>query len=788
MRKLVWIPILVILAIVAGRFLYYGYGSRYTPPVRALPEVEFDASARSARLEAVDNPTVSKGVVAIDYTHSNALYIEELNVLLSKLVNRGYRYEIILDQTAEAASGDSDSASRGLADKLRYAQALILPLPRLEYSADEIAEIKNFVQKGGRVLVIGDPTRTVVVEALNSISAVFGIIYANDYLYSQTNKDTNYRNVIYTNFKDSPLTKGLDQDHKVIFYGGGSLNAPGHEIIMGDGTTFSSISEGGRKFASAALTTNDQVLALTDLTFLSEPYSAAESNGAFINNIASFLTGGQRDFELKDFPFFLNPQVNIVYDNSLVLNSQLDNSVKLKEFLEKNDHTVTFTDKISSSEDVIFVGRFDDTAAIKDYLVDGGITILDLDQKVEGEAGTAEPPKSKQALIDTSDTPAGKEDRFVAGRIQIKGIGDLERGGSTLFYLDRQDGRNILIILSDTPETNADAFDIVFENRLSECRLSANIAVCQTQEPGDELPPSLRSKRIDKILVVAGDSGRPREDQLTGALEFTQALSKSYTVDDWFISDKGSPDVDELLEYDAVIWTTGDYWDDSIQEEDAALLSKYIELGGNLILSGASIGFDWDHTEFLTKVAHADYLDFAAQSDLELALPDHPIAEGFAEGEVLPFTFTVETTSSTTATTSLDAELTPDVVNHTADARVIFKRGPESEQAGAASVIAYEDDRSRVAYYAFPIYLLPQEQRNLLIGNTVEWFTRKALSLPDEKDYQPFQPTPDDASAEPTPTATPEGAEGGDGGGDGNNNDNSNNTGNGDNSTGGTGG
>ncbi len=757
MRRLIWIvPLAVILAVVIGRLFYYSsFGSSYTARSPELPETNFEAFAKSARLEAVDNPTVSKGVVAIDYTHSNALFIEELNVLVSKIVSRGFKYEIILSPSAEASADESTEAS-SLADKLRYAQALILPLPRIEYTDEEIAEIKSFVQKGGRVLIIGDPTRTIVVEALNSIAGSFGIIYANDYLYSLENNDNNYRNVAYTNFKESPLTKGLDRDSKVIFYGGGSINAPGHEIILGDETTHSSVSEGSRIMTAAALAADDKVLALGDLTFLGEPYSAAESNGTLINNMADFLTGGKRDFELKDFPFFLNSQIDVVFDNSLVLNSQFDNSVKLKEFLEKSDRTVTFTDKIDDNKDVIFVGRFDQAEPVQDFLADGGITILDLDEENKTDKPATEmTDKEKQAAL-VSDAPPGEEDRFITGRIRIEGVGELERGGSTLFYLDQKEGRNVLIILSDTPKTNTDAFELLFENKLSDCRLSNTIAVCQTQEPDGQLPPSLRSKRVNKVLIVSGDSGRPRGGNQTGFVEFTTALSETYKVDNWIISEKGSPDVDELLEYDAVIWTTGDYWDDSISDEDAALLSKYIEIGGNLILAGASIGFDWDHTDFLTQVAHADYLDLAEQRDLEVALPDHPIAEGFVEASIITFT---ETSSSS------EEIVGPDVINNTPNARVIFQRGPDSQQPGAASIVAYEDDRAKIAYFAFPIYLLPAEQRDLLINNTVDWFSRKPLPLPDEKDYEPFEPAPTpegttepnpEGTAEPTPEGTAE--------------------------------
>jgi hypothetical protein len=720
MRRLIgFVPVTIILTMVIGRLFYYhGFGSSYAAHSAELPETNFETFAKSARLEAVDNPTISQGVVAVDYAHNNALFIEELNVLFARIVSRGFKYELILKSSAEASSSDKvKMAASGLTGKLRYAQALILPLPRVEYTAEEVAEIKSFVQKGGRVLIIGDPTRTIGVEALNSIAGSFGVIYADDYLYSLEHNDNNYRNVVYTHFKESQLTRGLDKDGKVIFYGGGSISAPGHEIILGDETTHSNVSEGGRILAAAALTTDKKVLALGDLTFLTEPYSAAASNGILINNMAEFLTGGKRDFELKDFPFFFNAQVDLVYDNSLVLNSQLDHSIKLKEFLEQNHHTVTFSDKIGGSNDVIFVGRFDEAKAVQDFLANGGITLLGPDAEDDShKPATQRTDKQREAI--ERDTPPGEEDGFITGRIHIQGIGELERGGSTLFYLDQKEGRNVLIILSDTPRTNADAFKLLLENKLADCRLSETIAVCQTQTPDGQLPPSRRSRRIDKILVVSGDSGRPGADKRTGAVEFTNALSHTYQVDAWTLSEKGALDVAQLLEYDAVIWTTGSYWDDSIDDEAAALLSKYIEAGGNLILSGAFIGFDWDHTDFLTQVAHADYLDFAEQRDLKVALPDHPIAEGFAKGSTIPFT---ETSASS------DKIVGADVIRNTPNARVIFQRGPKSKHPGAASIVAYEDDRAKIAYFAFPIYWLPAEQRNLLINNTVDWFSRKTL-------------------------------------------------------------
>ncbi|MBN1993256.1 MAG: hypothetical protein JW953_11170 [Anaerolineae bacterium] len=782
MRKSIWIPLVVIfvvaiLAFVAGRFFYYGAkANAYTPPERTRATVELEASAKSARLEAVDKPTVTRGVVVVDYAHSNALFIEELNVLLSKLVARGFDYELVLgannnDEEEENGKKNNNDAE-ALADKLAYASSLILPLPRDEYSPAEIVAIERFVEKGGRVLIIGDPTRTVVVEALNSIAGAFGIIYANDYLYSLENNDNNYRNVVYTHFKKSPLTAGLtDGESKIIFYSGNSVYAPGYEIILGDETTHSSTSEGGRNLAAAALTTNDQVLALGDLTFFVEPYSAAENNGLLINNIAAFLSGGERDYELSDFPFFFNPTVDIVFDNTLVFNSQFDDSVKLKEALEKVDRTVSFADNIGQENDMIFIGRFDETAVISDYLKAGHITILAPDEKTEAEEALANAEKEadQNKVAQVNDESPDVEERFIDGRIQVEGMGELERGGSTLFYLHQEPERNVLIILSDNLDTNADAFELLLDHEFTDCQASPTIAVCQTQEPGGELPPSLRSYRIDTILIVADDSGRAREDAQTGALDYYNVLSSTYKVDTWTTSSDGYPGIGQLLEYDAIIWTTGDYWDDSIGEEGAALLAEYVEVGGNLIMSGASIAFDWEHSDFMSAVAHAKYQGVAEQFDLQVALADHPIAKDFNEGETITF---VDTPSG--------EPLEIDIVSHTPEARVIFARGPQSDEAGAASVIAYEDNRAKIAYLAFPFYLLPAERQDLLLNNTLKWFTKKALPVPDDKDYKPFdseeeqQPPEEEEETGEEENGQENGGENGEGDGNGNNNQDEN--------------
>ncbi len=64
----------------------------------------------------------------------------------------------------------------------------------------------------------------------------------------------------------------------------------------------------------------------------------------------------------------------------------------------------------------------------------------------------------------------------------------------------------------------------------------------------------------------------------------------------------------------------------------------------------------------------------------------------------------------------------PNAIAPLEDAQTIFVRGPSSETKGEASMIVYQDPRSRVAYIAFPVFLMPEEEQARLVNNVVRWF------------------------------------------------------------------
>lgn len=83
---------------------------------------------------------------------------------------------------------------------------------------------------------------------------------------------------------------------------------------MGDDNTASSATDRPGNLALAVLSANEKVLALGDMDFLAAPYYTSLDNSAFVARIADFLvTTEERRFVLRDFPFFYQENVDLVY-------------------------------------------------------------------------------------------------------------------------------------------------------------------------------------------------------------------------------------------------------------------------------------------------------------------------------------------------------------------------------------------------------------------------------------------------------------------------------------------
>jgi hypothetical protein len=289
----------------------------------ALPTM---AAVTADMASAGERAPSTQGQVIIDRVHENKVDDAELNVLVSHLTARGL--EIV--SNGDPVNGlQSQAAWPGM---LRAASALVVIAPHQPFTAPEIKEVERFVEQGGRVVLMGDPSRFALrpadvedplgdvlgdilvpesdVAALNSLASSFGLSFADDVLYNTVDNAGNYQYVILRDFAVSSLTAGLQE---VVFYATHSILVDGETLIAADENTASLLSERQGGLATMSLGGEGRVLAVGDYTFMTEPYDTTANNGRLIANIADYVAGAVRTFGLSDFPSFFGDQTDLSY-------------------------------------------------------------------------------------------------------------------------------------------------------------------------------------------------------------------------------------------------------------------------------------------------------------------------------------------------------------------------------------------------------------------------------------------------------------------------------------------
>ena len=246
-----------------GATLYFYRGS-YTPPPSAkvateqitLPSL---ASSSRAPSEAV---VLRAGVLLIDNIHNNAFDVEELDTLDSKVAGRGYDIQFMVGRDVRFPRIPPLTL---LEQQLRKADSFAVVLPTIGYDAAEVELVKRFVSKGGRLLLIGDPTRS---HQANSLADAFGLLFQTGYLYNVVDHDLNFRNIFVRDFRPDQVTEGLEA---IALYTAGSIKSTGPPLALADTNTFSSRLERIDPFTPIVKGTDGNVLAIADLTFLTPP-------------------------------------------------------------------------------------------------------------------------------------------------------------------------------------------------------------------------------------------------------------------------------------------------------------------------------------------------------------------------------------------------------------------------------------------------------------------------------------------------------------------------------------
>jgi len=726
--------------------------------------------------EYQDEPIDGEGKVIIDLTHGNNLTLNDLGPFKNRLQTRG------VEVVVRGENGDEPATLR---DSLHGATSLVILVPTTPYGAEERETIVDFVNDGGRLLLVADPTRPVppadeqfltlfdiffpqsAVPAINSLANAFNINYVDDYIYSLVEDETenNYRNVRLTNFADNhPLTENLDM---VVMFAGFSLYGDGITVLQGTNNTNSPVRTGEPDLAGAVLTHNEQVLALGDVTMLIPPYHTVADNNQFLSNLANWLASDNRERTLEDFPhLFTSSLVHIVQTNQELTDPRLiAKTAELRPVFEKAGLEVTLSAPTNiGNDDVIYVGTFDQTEIIEPYLVTAGITITlqltptnkltdtesdtdDEDSEVsdetelfdeelllnESDVGLEEIPLITDTIIltttstltdttdltDTTTLDESEDDTEITKKddteitIEIASMGIIPAQGTTLYIVDHSQDNLVMLVLAEDGVSAMEGIDKLTLADLDNCVENDSITLCSTGESldgsgldgldetlTDETDSSETGDKLGTVFILSDNDGP--EGSRTGADDWVTYLGDTYDLTVWSTSDDGIPETDDVTGYDVYIIDSGDYAA-SIDDFETFFAFIGVESDAGVMFIGSQ-----------PLPTPLDDATFEALNDLEVTVADHPISDGFTEGDII----LLETSES-----GVDPVVIPNPEELYEDATIVLSRGPDSPSAGTPVVVAATDSTtdSRIILATFALYRLPETERELFIQNSATW-------------------------------------------------------------------
>ena len=406
--RLLLVPLFA-LGFFLGAYFFFYRGGYDPPPTIAIPFEDIVAPSSSFSTFTEVAP-IQSGLLLFDGTHRNGFFREEITALLARVADRGYAIEF---------TGETDVVGRFLLlhpqerlflleEKLRGADSFAVIIPGDSYFKEEVDIVERFVSKGGKLLLIADPTRS---HDINSLAKRFGIAFRPDYLYNTTEYDINFQDIFVRSFLPDEITGGLSQ---IVLYTAGSIDSSGTGLAATDGNTRSSLTELTESFYPMVRGADGHVVAVSDLTFMVPPQNSIMDNNRLISNLADFLTVSDRRFELADFPHFFKEDVDILIGNPALVNVATD----LKSLLS----TLEVGSQIRGIEDLnvdtAFLGLYEDSAKVVQYLDVAGIQVGD-----------------------TVRTPFTSE---------------LAKEGTAVVLLNRTKDRYVLVVLADSPRALAD--------------------------------------------------------------------------------------------------------------------------------------------------------------------------------------------------------------------------------------------------------------------------------------------------------------------------------------------
>lgn len=373
----------VALVFFLAALLYFNRGGyRPAPP----PDIPFERFTRTTLVdgprEFVDVPRMQtgRGTLLVDAAHRNAFDRAEIVTLLSRVANRGYDVEF----AGAFSLIEDDDRIPLLEERLRHADSFLIILPREPYLGEDIALLERFVARGGRLLLIADPTRP---HEINTVGEPFGLEFQPDYLFNQAEYDLNFQHIVVRDFQPDELTSGLNE---IVLYTAGSIKSSAGGLAFADTRTQSTVTGTDGPSSVMARGEDRNVLAIFDLTFMIPPHDSSLDNNQLVSNIADYLTDSDRAFELGDFPSFFKGDVDILLGQPALF----DAGTRLKSALSEMGVPSQLSEREDIAADTVFLGLYADSPAVLPYLESHRVMV--------GEESLSIPSASEIPVEDTA--------------------------------------------------------------------------------------------------------------------------------------------------------------------------------------------------------------------------------------------------------------------------------------------------------------------------------------------------------------------------------------------------
>jgi hypothetical protein len=236
------------------------------------------------------SPSGDVGVVLFDRTHSNRFADEDIAPLVRAVDDAGGEVRFT-------------GITTGFESSLEQADVLVVVDPGVRYSAAHVEAIEEFVDNGGRLLMLGEPNRRSIEvtgfsvqlvtdrSKLSSLGTTFGVSFGTEYLYDMENNDGNFKDVLTgpTEGSGADAVEGVDQ---VSMYTAAPVRTNQGTVLLRTAPTAESDGDTlERGYPVAVTAANGDVMAVGDKTFVSEQFHTVADNEVFVARMVEFMAG-----------------------------------------------------------------------------------------------------------------------------------------------------------------------------------------------------------------------------------------------------------------------------------------------------------------------------------------------------------------------------------------------------------------------------------------------------------------------------------------------------------------